>query len=354
MLTELQITEFTTGSEEQLRALTGVFPYGDSNVNDNSLADYYEVGNQVTKISDTVYSIPLGWSGDPPTFTVTQGEWKRTNKAQTREELKGLAERSRMKVCWAPSGMPGKYLAEVGRLSVVDPSVLQGVGIHLTTTAAGGVRAPVVISFRTAEGSTGAAYSTATGRMALRVVIKVPRMFDIHYSDVAMSSIGLTTNEDELHEANQLVCGKIFREMWSDDAEFGFPQPEGCYYRSIMPDGSTITSREITMVFAKRSGLRAGQNYHMVVVGSTSTGANYRNDACCGSKSCGTSSDSDELRSCDYVYLFIHEDIDNKPYSALEMGRGQLSSPQGMPSGGRTTPSFATKGFTLVGGTNGK
>ncbi|KAF4708380.1 protein arginine methyltransferase 10, partial [Perkinsus olseni] len=310
-------------SPEQLSALTGTLPYGDSSANDQSLSDYYEVAHQVTKISDTIFSIPLGWTDTTPTFTVTQGNWKRTNRAHTREELKGLAERSQMKVCWAPSGLSGKYLYEVGRLSVIETAVMQGVGLHVTTGSAGGVRAPVVISFRTAGGTAGLPYSRATGRMALKIMVKVPQMFDIQYSDVAMNDIAEMPDEDELHEANQLACGKIFRELWSDDAEFGFPLPEGCYYRNIKPDGSTITSREITVVFAKQSGLRPGQNYQLVVVGSTSTGVNYKEDDCCGSKSCGSTSDPDDLRSCDYVHLFIHEDIDNHPYSALEMGRAQ-------------------------------
>ncbi|KAF4663929.1 protein arginine methyltransferase 10 [Perkinsus olseni] len=343
----------TGSSQEQLSALTGTLPYGDSSANDQSLSDYYEVAHQVTKITDTIFSVPLGWTDTPPTFTVTQGNWKRTNRAHTREELKGLAERSQMKVCWAPSGLSGKYLYEVGRLSVIEPAVMQGVGLHVTTGSAGGVRAPVVISFRTAGGAAGLPYSRATGRMALKIMVKVPQMFDIHYSDVAMNDIAEMPDEDELHEANQLACGKIFRELWSDDAEFGFPLPEGCYYRNIKPDGSTITSREITVVFAKRSGLRPGQNYQLVVVGSTSTGVNYKDDDCCGSKSCGSISDPDDLRSCDYVHLFIHEDIDNHPYSALEMGRARLSSQQGLPSAGTATPSFGMRGFNLVGGTNG-
>ncbi|KAF4662280.1 protein arginine methyltransferase 10 [Perkinsus chesapeaki] len=340
-------------SDEQLSSLMGMFPYGDSSANDNTLQDTYDIGHQITKVSDTVYSIPLGWSNNPPSFTVSQGEWKRTNKAHTREELKGLAERSQMKVCWAPSGLPGKYLYEVGRLSVVGAAVMKGVGLHVSTSTAGGVRAPVIISFQTAGGSAGLRYSSAAGRMALRIMVKVPAMFDIHYGDVAMNDIAEIPEEDEIHEANQLACGKIFREMWSDDADYGFPVPQGCYYRNIRPDGSTITSREITVIFVERSGLRPGQNYQLVVVGSTATGANYKNDDCCGSKTCGNFGDPDDLRSCDYVHLLVHDDIDNNPYSALEMGRAQLSTKQGLPSAGTATPSFGSRGFTLVGGTNG-
>ena len=38
--------------------------------------------------------------------------------------------------------------------------------------------------------------------------------------------------EDELLEARQYICGKLFREVWSSDELNGFPMPRGCYYRT--------------------------------------------------------------------------------------------------------------------------
>jgi hypothetical protein len=85
---------------------------------------------------------------------------------------------------------------------------------------------------------------------------------EIFYSDYMASTIEEASSEDEITEAQQYICGRLFREVWSDDIDNGFPLPRGCYYKKY---GNT---REIYILFEPRNGLRPGKNYQVVMNGA--------------------------------------------------------------------------------------
>ena len=77
--------------------------------------------------------------------------------------------------------------------------------------------------------------------------------------------------EDDLTEATQAICGKLFLELWSSDTDNGFPMPMGCYYKQY-GSGSTKT-RELFIVFDAKNGLRPDKDYQIVVNGKFSSSA---------------------------------------------------------------------------------
>jgi hypothetical protein len=106
-------------------------------------------------------------------------------------------------------------------------------------------------------------YTTATGPMQLKFLFNNIAALDIFYSDSLATSIpDQVPTEDELLEAKQYICGRLFREVWSDDIENGFPLPRGCYYKKY---GNT---REVFLLFEPRNGLRPGKNYQVVLNGA--------------------------------------------------------------------------------------
>jgi hypothetical protein len=338
-------------NDEQLAALQGVFQYADHDTHASGLPDNYILAHQITKVSDTVYTIPVGWpdvdpgTGEPkPSFRTTPpgAKWMRRNVASTREEIKGVKEKSNLKVCWSFGGN-GKYVMEVGRLNLRDPTVMQAPMVSLSTLAqTDGVNAPLdsiaapqIISFKTARGAAGRTYETAVGSMQLKLVYPKTDLIEGLFTNG--NSLVNDANEDEVAEASQQICGRLFLETWSDDMKNGFPLPKGCYYRLIQTDQGSLP--EIGIVFEPKSGLRAGYNYQIVMTGKAKTALRSGPDA-----------DPDAAGT--YMNIYSMDDVERNPYGAVELGFAGISSIVGRVPG-NTDPQFGPRGFELLGGYGG-
>ena len=56
----------------------------------------------------------------------------------------------------------------------------------------------------------------------------------VYLSDLESSDLEeVNSGEDELREAAQYICGKLFKEMWSTDKKNGFPLPKGCFFTTV-------------------------------------------------------------------------------------------------------------------------
>jgi hypothetical protein len=324
---------------EQLAEAQGVFHFADADDNDKSLPDTYQLGHKVTPVPDTVdkYRINLGWSKKfRPVFEAPSpgARWVRTNRASTREEVLGKKEKSNLKVCWSFGGN-GKYVMEMGRINLRDPTQMVKPFINLSTraqTETDDVKAPVIVSFQTTTQASGLTYSTAEGSMQLKLVFTDTRYFEAFFTDG--TSITTVESEDEVVEATQEICGRFILETWSDNMAHGFPIPKGCYYRVI---GNSANSQEMKpefgIVFEEKNGLRAGYNYQIVMLGS----AKHKLRA------------DDPEAEGQYMEIYSMDDVVRNPYGAVELGIAQMSTSIGKPPE-RTDPQFGPRGFTIVGG----
>eukprot|EP00397_Hematodinium_sp_SG-2012_P000062 GEMP01000062.1.p1 GENE.GEMP01000062.1~~GEMP01000062.1.p1 ORF type:complete len:1949 (+),score=351.84 GEMP01000062.1:86-5932(+) len=325
-------------SPEQLASLKGLFDFSDKSGNHAEAPDTYMVGHTVTNKPessvDTNYQkkvhIPIGWAGTKPTFIVAvvtneRGKWTRTNKAVTKEEIKGTKEKANLKVCWHYGTIQGKFVVEIGKLTLKDPHPMIDARVSLTTTAKN-IRAPIVISFATASGEAGKKYQTTTGSTQLKILFTQTSMLEVFQSDLVASVIDKNSNEDDINEASQHICGKLFIELWSDDPQNGFPMPAGCYHREY-----DNNQRELYLKFDPKNGLKPGQNYQLVV--------NARLDTATAGKS--------------YVEIFTMDDVDVNPYIAIERGVATLNKSPQQPAVASDGSRFLDPGgFKLVGGVN--
>lgn len=328
----------TKCSEEQRAEAQGVFVYADRDANDPKLADTYTLGHIVTKINDGThrrYSIKLGWK-EPPIFKTTPpgAQWARRNTASTREEIRGIKEKSNLKVCWSFGGN-GKYVTEVGRINLRDPQEMVNARINLSTKAQtenNDVKAPVIISFSTTTSASGGIYNTAIGSMQLKLVFTDTEFFDGLFVDG--TELVPNDDEDEVGEASQAICGRLMLESWSDDMTNGFPMPKGCYYRVIQQSDKVVP--EVGIVFEEKNGLRQGYNYQIVMMGI----AKHKFRA------------FDPLAEGSYLQIYSMDDVDRNPYGAVELGTAKLSAAIGREPE-PTDPQFGPRGFTLMGGYDG-
>jgi hypothetical protein len=119
----------------------------------------------------------------------------------------------------------------------VDPGGgVDSARLSLTTMQAD-VTAPIVLTFVTGDRRE---YRTAENSMQLKIVFKsemtggsggepvkvLTTLEPMQYSGAGLAVDGAF---DELKDAQQATCGKLFSEMWTN-APGGFPQPKGCYY----------------------------------------------------------------------------------------------------------------------------
>eukprot|EP00746_Dinoflagellata_sp_MGD_P007253 gnl/MRDRNA2_/MRDRNA2_114325_c0_seq1.p1 gnl/MRDRNA2_/MRDRNA2_114325_c0~~gnl/MRDRNA2_/MRDRNA2_114325_c0_seq1.p1 ORF type:complete len:3111 (-),score=557.15 gnl/MRDRNA2_/MRDRNA2_114325_c0_seq1:74-8965(-) len=282
--------------------LAGVYEFED--IRDDSLAAYqasneyamgknYLTGHRVTLVAGKPreITIPVGWAGTPPKFSVSNGKWARHNRLTTKMEIVGESKMSKLAVCWGARAdgiatNPLKYYAKVGELTFIEPPEMQSAKISLTSWEQSvwdrTVVAPVVLSF--IIGANAQSYTSLDGRMLLKV----------HFRDVGTSgSTGARTANDVIGalihkvtrgegksngpaaeqgefpelpynkevkpaDATQALCGYLFQEMWaSDDA--GFPLPEGCYYgKRYAQTSNSVTTfwRELFVLFPKQAGLK--------------------------------------------------------------------------------------------------
>jgi hypothetical protein len=352
----------TVCTAEKLAQLKGVYTFADAENDQNNIKapDTYIVGHKVSKVFDStsgeqlpkIYSIPIGWDdecppalgpkatvgsdcGDgvngKPLFEVDyvggrRGQWVRGNRAVTKWEIIGTKERANMRVCWHYGSTVGKFVQEVGKLTLTAPNPMDDCRVSLTTSLTT-VRSPFVISFRTASAMTGQRYTTAQGSTQVKFLFNNINALEAYYSDYMASTIEEATGEDEITEAQQYVCGRLFRELWSDDVERGFPMPKGCYYKKY---GVT---REIFILFEAKSGLAPGKNYQVVMNGAAFF---------------PTAKVESQL-----VEIFTMDDVDVNPYIAIEYGAAPLSKSAEEETMTDADPKWLVPGgFTVLGGVN--
>jgi len=314
---------------ERLSVLKGRYRYIDQVDNNENAPDEYIAGHAVTTdpTNPKKITIPVGWPDPVPRFQVAyannkRGRWTRHNRAITKEEILGTRERKNLKVCWKFPAPLGEFVTQVGTLTLMDPNPMQACIISLMTTVKR-QKAPLVLSFQTASAQTGKRYASVQGHTQLRLVFTRTLAIDIAFVDDA--NIENNAGEDEISEARQYVCGKLFKELWSSDQELGFPMPKGCYHRSY---GMT---RELTMLFEKRSGLRAGFDYQVVLNGVAQEEA---------------------VVNGQYAQIFAMDDTELKPYEAIERGIARLAeTPQDPAYGSNGVRFLEPDGFKIVRGT---
>eukprot|EP00746_Dinoflagellata_sp_MGD_P164941 gnl/MRDRNA2_/MRDRNA2_93924_c0_seq1.p1 gnl/MRDRNA2_/MRDRNA2_93924_c0~~gnl/MRDRNA2_/MRDRNA2_93924_c0_seq1.p1 ORF type:complete len:3212 (+),score=535.85 gnl/MRDRNA2_/MRDRNA2_93924_c0_seq1:111-9746(+) len=297
----------------------------------------YIVGHRVSTTEDNKkFTVPVGWATRVPKFKVQymankRGRWMRHNKAITKEEIYGGKERLGLKVCWKTPdygtdkmGHPlGYTVAQVGTLDIKDSNQMEDCSINLTTIMMD-QKAPFIISFTTASAQTGKRYTTVQGMTQLKIVFVRTFAFDAHYADLAASNIDDNQSEDEFHEAQQYICGKLFKELWSNDGENGFPLPKGCYYRSYG------FKREFYLLFETKNGLRAGGSYQIVMNGSAKKEA---------------------IMGGEYIEVYTMDDVEKSPYLSIERGIARLNKNTKEKSYGSDGGKFMEPGgFKIVGG----
>ncbi|CAD7959916.1 unnamed protein product [Amoebophrya sp. A25] len=320
---------------EKLALLKGSYNYADYTTNDDRATDEYIVAHKVTPDPNNdpkYFRIPLGFpkicypnpcgagaSTGRPIFNtkngVNFGKWKRVNKALTKWEIKGERELQNMKVCWHYGSNVGKYVTEVGKLTLKasDP---MGVAAVQMTTKLYNVKAPVLISFKTAGSMTGKMYTQAQGPTQIRFLFQDNTKFEVYQSDFDASPIADNALEDDMHEATQAVCGKLFIELWSNDVENGFPMPKGCYYKRYAISG-TRSTRELFIYFDAKNGLRPATDYMLVMNGEL---------RCDESQAAGACTDTYAAqKGGEYLEIFTMDDVSINPYKAIERGIAKLN-----------------------------
>jgi hypothetical protein len=313
----------------KLAAVTGTHIFGDDS------STKYHVGHKVKATSDVnKFTIPIGWSSpDVPLFIVQDvngvyGKWRRTNIATSKQELTaGSASGGPLKVCWSYGG-DHKYVAQVGQITFTEPAKMPAVQVYFLTNKQD-VTAPVIIGFTTGNGNAvAAAYGQAVNSMQLKILVTPTTKLDFHYADQDMKQLADVSTEDEMSEAQQSACAKLFMEMWSIDDTDGFPLPKGCYYKRRT---KTTKELEIGIVFDPKNGLKPGKKYQIVL---------------------NAHAYPTLTKSTKILKLFSMEDTVLKPYEAVEIGEA-LPSVAVKPAATGTDAQFQKPGgLTILGGTD--
>jgi hypothetical protein len=317
-----------TCTPDQMRTLRGGFDFADDQDlgHHHNFADEYVTGHLVTKTSEnTRFLINVGWSSLPRIEVVEDGadfgKWKLISRARTALELKGTRAMIGLKVCWSPGGS-GLYSAQIGTLVLRDPSVM-GQPIIAFSSRMLGNRAPIIISFKTATAKVGERYTIETTEpMLLRLQFLNINILNVYLSDLEASDLEeRNLGEDELHEASQYICGKLFKELWSTDKKNGFPLPKGCYFTTVG------RQRDLVLVFEPMSGLSPGESYQLVVNGAGMTGIE---------------------KDGEYLQIFTMDEVYSKPYSAIEMGRAQMLRAPLLPAGAADPQMERPNGLKII------
>lgn len=323
-------------TEEMLSVVMGKFRYVDQMDNAPTAPDHYIAGHKVTvdPTSNKKVTINVGWPDPKPLFEVLyidakRTQWVRHNRANTKLEIVGERQREGMRVCWKYggteqqrlAGMP-KFVGQVGSLSFIDPNPMAGCYVDLTTLMRN-QEAEFIISFSTAAAATGRRYGDAEDSMQLRFFFVDTLALDIKFGDSGV--IEQNSGEDEVVDARQYICGKLFREVWSSDKELGFPLPKGCYYKVY---GNI---KEVNVIFEPKNGLQAGQDYQVVMKGVAQDKAQAPHK---------------------YLHILSMDDMVSLPYSAVERGLAQLRQTPQLPAYGTEGVRFLyPNGMTLRGST---
>ena len=187
---------------------------------------------------------------------------------------------------------------------------------------------PVILNFKTAPAGsiTGLRYTNAQGPMWMQLIFMDISRFDAATSASDGAELTSRFDEDDLSEAKQSTCGKLFKELWSDDPAHGFPHPKGCYHRMV-----STYMREVVMIFEPRNGLMPGHRYQVVLNAYPSV----------------TFDNTQEL-----MMVNLGDDLDSKRYERLEMAHAYTSKTYQI-GAGRNDPQFGpVDGFKIVDSTS--
>ncbi|CAJ1372945.1 unnamed protein product [Effrenium voratum] len=301
--------------EDELRgiyAAPGADPQNSSVLGDS----HYLVGRTLQSTPDPrTFRLDAVWpSSRMPSFQI-QGEglqWVVHNKGHTATELLAT-EPAELPVCWQPlHGAP--LLA--GSLSVVQAASLQ-CSVYLTALGRNEI-APALMSFKAGglEGQQG-------GTQQLRLEFPSGLLFGIRAaSDASDGDLEEVAGQRSPEGAEQALCGRLFKEMWSDDPD-GFPMPQGCYLQR-----PTNASWAVGLVFSSAK-LKAHTSYQLVLRGKV------------GEAELGQ----------EVARAMVMGDILLQPFHVLEMGPGILQSVPQVPASMSGEPDL--RSCTVLGGTNG-
>jgi hypothetical protein len=325
--------ESTYCNNDMLTVIKGLYNFADARDNTPLAPDYYIVGNKVTMLREEPgttyfnrnYLINVGWPDPKPLFKVIpdennnfkKGIWVRHNKAKTREEIMGLEQKPDMKICWKYGESHGSYVAQIGTLTIKDASMMTGTTIRMTSTIKR-MALPIIVAFSTGYEPR---YAEVQGMTKLRIVFT-----DINYMDAYYTTalpIRADSSADEFGEAMQLVCGNLFKEIWSSASDWGV-QPKGCYHTAWG------ISREINIVFETKNGLQAGTDYQLVMYARTEEGVQQYGE---------------------YVEINAMDDAFERPYEMIQRGIAPLDSlPEAEAAGAKGVMFLKPNGFFMTGG----
>jgi len=216
------------------------------------------------------------------------------------------------KVCWAnkASSSALDFVGDVGSLTIFEPPVFKAY-VHITTVESH-VVAPIIVAFQTRYDPR---YSIATGEM----------QFKVHFNDINELAPGFPVPPTALltrSNATQSVCGQIFKELWSNDAD-GFPMPKGCFHDA--------NAHEYMFLFSARNGLKAGRHYQIVM------------DARAMMKTGPQPSHSKGA-----IHLWSMDDVAKSPFGVIEFGPADIDRTVMLGASGSHAQFHAVDGASIV------
>ncbi|CAK0823637.1 unnamed protein product [Prorocentrum cordatum] len=161
-----------------------------------------------------------------------------------------------------------KYYATVGQINFAEPARMADAGVHLTSRVPN-MESQIVIAFAPNYGN--AEYRSYDVPLVLRILFRdIDGMLTpLHSGALGESHEALDPElEVPMEGASQALCGKLFVEMWTNDAE-GFPLPTGCYVGPLYQDKPSVDPytgdqeatlpkyREYFIVFGSNNGLKS-------------------------------------------------------------------------------------------------
>lgn len=220
-----------------------------------------DVGHRVdyTLQNGILAGIDMQMDGDLPPYEIDppeQGRWYRSNKIKIKH-IKAAAEAPQMSICWGNEA--GSYWAWGGYLTFENPAFMEEIFIGITATMVGAV-APHLLWFKTGPSLE---YIEPRNSMQMRIVFTNTSILAPADSSPYGTALEPMYEADQLHEASQAVCGKIFVELWSDH-EMGFPVPLGCYVDSNYY-GAQGQMQALYMLFNPLNGFAPSTNYKIVM-----------------------------------------------------------------------------------------
>lgn len=205
----------------------------------------------------TRFVIPLKLShpdGSYPRWSASlQATWRRTSEAAF-ERLESWTSGSALKVCWSDGGTNSSdFATQAGTLDIEDAPLMAQSSASLVATTSG-VVAPIVLAFRTSVSSS-TQYRRIANSMMLRILLDDPR-FAVRMADINATALQDTRAHNGLNREDQVVCGWLFKELWSSHVH-GFPVPKGCWYLH--------RDRSYAIVFDPKNGLAGDTEYQIVM-----------------------------------------------------------------------------------------